>query len=213
MARKWRDSDNVDPFNAGDPLMPGDDDSAWHDSEECEFDEGAYEAPKTKKARLTENFKRQVSPVDEEISEEEPAPRAASVNNGPSPAQEQRSKKVLKWVILFIVIVSLGTSIMGLVVSCAIGIGENIGYVASEIFGEDDYYDDYDYFDDYDDDYDYSDDYDDDYDYFDEDLDYEDYDDFEFSDDPDLYEDTKEGESSEGSNSSENSLGNLRQHA
>lgn len=68
-----RDFDEqVDPFNAGEPVMPGDDSSTWHDSDEaCNLDDGSYEAPQKKNARSNKEFELQPSPADNVDTDEE----------------------------------------------------------------------------------------------------------------------------------------------
>lgn len=70
MARKWHEDSNIDPFNASDPIMPGDDSAAWHE-DDCALGDDSYEAPTKKNTRLTERFKRQDSPVDNVDTDEE----------------------------------------------------------------------------------------------------------------------------------------------
>lgn len=161
MARKWRQDSNVDPFNAGDPVMPGEDDKAWHSGDECDLDEGSYEAPIKGTAGKAKHRGRKADAA-QQGSVVQPAP-VSSMQGSPTGAsdssQKKRSNKVLKGAIIAIITISLASCIMGLVASCVEGIFDAIYY--------DSYYDDYDY--DYDDDYNY----DDDDDYYDYDYDAE----------------------------------------
>lgn len=142
MARKWRDTDNVDPFNASDPVMPSEDADAWHDgSDDCNLDDGAYEAPKTKKSHPSENFKRQLSPVDnvdtdeedeltnsdeyqddednfdderdEDASQKATSGRAYKMTAGG--ANKKSSKLTFKFIAIVIVIFSVAISFIGIV--------------------------------------------------------------------------------------------------
>lgn len=125
MARRWQDNEQVDPFNAGDPIMPGDDDAAWHD-DTCELDEGSYEAPKKGAKAKAERTQRKGVSAEQEAFE-----------SGQS--AQLRSKKIFKAIVIAVIVVSLVTSVAALVVGCAEDLLDSIYY---------DYlYDDYSYYD------------------------------------------------------------------
>lgn len=138
MARRDYD-EQIDPFNASDPVMPADDTTSSHDDSECDFDGSAYEAPKTKKSRLTENFKRQISPVDNVDTDEEDElsnsdegqdeedygsewDEDASDEETRSITSKKPSKLTFKFFAIVIIIFSLALSLIGLVTSLIGGV-------------------------------------------------------------------------------------------
>lgn len=62
MKFQHRDQSNVDPFNAGDPVMPWDDPRARHDSAtDCELTEHSYQAPTKAKSSRNSSSSRKAS--------------------------------------------------------------------------------------------------------------------------------------------------------
>lgn len=150
-----RKGDNIDPFNAGEPVMPWDDPEAMHDDvDECAFDGSPYEAPKKQvddfqpATEHSESFDRSIA--DSNKAQVENARKAARERNRKSRVKTQekpvygalrndpqqpeatdknvhRRKRVLLIVVLVIVVFNLFSA---LITSCT----SLISTVASDIF-------------------------------------------------------------------------------
>lgn len=110
MARRDFD-EQVDPFNAADPVMPAEDSSAWHE-DECKFDE---------------QDKRDEEELDREWGEED------SQEAGGSSAGKKPSKLTFKFLAIIIVIFSLSISLIGLVTALVGGVFSKMASSSSEL--------------------------------------------------------------------------------
>lgn len=80
MKFQHRDQSNIDPFNAGDPVMPWDDPRARHDSAtDCELTEHSYQAPtKAKSTRGSSSSRKSSSKTSEKNGSSQQSAPASS---------------------------------------------------------------------------------------------------------------------------------------
>lgn len=132
MARRTdQPHDNIDPFNAGEPVLPWDDPQTEHDSEACPLDEQPYRAP----SKSEDSYEAPSKKADEAKAAKAKRKEKAAAEKPAAPGRRGRTKLSLRTIILIMIVFSLA----GGFISCvADGIGRAVDGISSAFDDSDD---------------------------------------------------------------------------
>lgn len=150
MARRTVNENDIDPFNAGEPIMPWDDPAALHDdASSCAFDETPYQAPSKRADEYVSPEKttstqtadaagqrrsKRARKAERKVAVEAARKRGASVRPARSTGGRDAKRSPLRTVILLIVFISLASSLLGGLVSCIDDTVEHLSDRVESIF-------------------------------------------------------------------------------